>query len=269
MLIAGESGSTGITIVALVIAVGVGIAIAVSNKEKTNSAVSYAERQVETTQRNRRDSMESMRADALSKGFVFSKQVSNPNNSSCLALDSEHKKFLIKTDSNWSIMPYSQLVSYELHKDGQSTLSSNAGNAIVGGLLFGTVGAIAGASGPKTVDKYCSQLSISIVDAAAQRYVIPLIVEKVYEGSPQYQSAIECARDMISILDVISKENDKLRAETILSRTVTPIMPEDNSSSKIQMSDSFEEIKKYKELLDMGIISQEEFEDKKKQLLNI
>ena len=35
----------------------------------------------------------------------------------------------------------------------------------------------------------------------------------------------------------------------------------------LRPSDKFEEIKKYKELLDQGIISQEEFDDKKRELL--
>ena len=37
--------------------------------------------------------------------------------------------------------------------------------------------------------------------------------------------------------------------------------------SKIKIVLSSEELKKYKELLDVGVITQEEFEEKKKQLL--
>ena len=37
----------------------------------------------------------------------------------------------------------------------------------------------------------------------------------------------------------------------------------------IQKSDPIEEIKKFKDLLDIGVITQEEFDKKKKELLNL
>ncbi|MBR0112964.1 MAG: SHOCT domain-containing protein [Clostridia bacterium] len=43
----------------------------------------------------------------------------------------------------------------------------------------------------------------------------------------------------------------------------------ENEEKTIPVTDPFEEIKKYKELLDMGIISQEDFEKKKSQLLGL
>lgn len=65
-----------------------------------------------------------------------------------------------------------------------------------------------------------------------------------------YKSASSIAQDIISILEIISHENEVSK----------------NSSS----SDSIaEEIKKYKELLDIGAITQEEFDAKKKQLLQL
>jgi predicted Zn-dependent peptidase len=40
-------------------------------------------------------------------------------------------------------------------------------------------------------------------------------------------------------------------------------------AEKEEKADPIEEIKKYKELLDLGIITQEEFDEKKKVLLNL
>ena len=48
---------------------------------------------------------------------------------------------------------------------------------------------------------------------------------------------------------------------------VAPTIKEDSPADKNDNLDKFEEIKKYKELLDMGIITQEEFDEKKKELL--
>lgn len=40
-------------------------------------------------------------------------------------------------------------------------------------------------------------------------------------------------------------------------------------NNSAQKSDSIEDIKKFKELLDIGVITQEEFDKKKKELLNL
>ena len=52
-------------------------------------------------------------------------------------------------------------------------------------------------------------------------------------------------------------EEAKMKASTSVSQTI------------IQEKSSADELKKYKELLDMGIITQEEFDAKKKQLLGL
>lgn len=44
---------------------------------------------------------------------------------------------------------------------------------------------------------------------------------------------------------------------------------ENEVNEDVNTSDPYEEIKKVKELLDMGIITQEEFDDKKKKLLGL
>lgn len=42
-----------------------------------------------------------------------------------------------------------------------------------------------------------------------------------------------------------------------------------NKTNNAQIQDPIEEIKKFKELLDIGVITQEEFNEKKKELLNL
>jgi len=45
--------------------------------------------------------------------------------------------------------------------------------------------------------------------------------------------------------------------------------PPTSNTQEIQKNDSFEKLKKYKELLDSGIITQEEFDTKKKEILGL
>jgi len=71
---------------------------------------------------------------------------------------------------------------------------------------------------------------------------------------PSLQTAEEVAATLAIICQFESKieENDKFELE---------------SDKNVSQLDKFDEIKKYKELLDIGIITQEEFENKKKNLL--
>lgn len=57
----------------------------------------------------------------------------------------------------------------------------------------------------------------------------------------------------------------------ILKRTSFVIPKEDNTSQQviIQETSNADELKKYKDLLDSGVITQEEFDEKKKQLLGL
>ena len=69
-----------------------------------------------------------------------------------------------------------------------------------------------------------------------------------------FQTDYNSAQNILSVLQVIC-ENNRLKQKTYSDDTPT--------------SSSVDEIAKYKALCDQGIISQEEFEAKKKQLLGI
>ena len=69
-----------------------------------------------------------------------------------------------------------------------------------------------------------------------------------------YRSAKQEAEDIIAILTSISAENEKNQT---------------NNSNIQNTNDPITEVKRYKELLDNGIITQEEFDKKKKELLNL
>ena len=63
------------------------------------------------------------------------------------------------------------------------------------------------------------------------------------------------------------KELERMREKGEIGSSSTG--PADQASGKAPDSDPYEEMKKLKELLDLGIITQEEFDTKKKQLLDL
>lgn len=83
---------------------------------------------------------------------------------------------------------------------------------------------------------------------------LPLISKKTERSSMLYKNAIVQADKILSTLDILLKETSKEQINIIAENQV--FSPAD-------------ELRKYKELLDDGIINQEEFNIKKKELLDL
>lgn len=159
---------------------------------------------------------------------------------------------------------YTDLVSYELLEDDDQVTSGGLGSAVVGGVLFGGVGAIVGStSGKKTTKKVINNLSIKMTvnDLDHPLVVIQLINKKTKTKSKEYQAAINTAHKILSVLEIITK-----KSEEILETAGIDLTDIENVTAD---SNPYEEIKKLKELLDLGIISEEEFEVKKKEILGL
>ena len=118
--------------------------------------------------------------------------------------------------------------------------------APIGGLLFGEDGT--GFSGNSEETDVCEELQIRInlQNVNVPRIFINLIFKDIEKEKKAYGAAILTAQKILSALENITGSKGE---GTILS-------PAD-------------EIKKYKELLDMGAITPEEYEEKKKKLLNM
>ena len=70
--------------------------------------------------------------------------------------------------------------------------------------------------------------------------------------------SVQIAEDVVTSLDILVGNTKKIVAE----ETTQPEAPKE--APKL---DKFDELKKYKELLDAGVITQEEFDKKKKELI--
>lgn len=107
-----------------------------------------------------------------------------------------------------------------------------AGGALVGTLIAGPLGTIAGAGmGSGKSDKSTAELHL--LDINENREVILFI---------------QCKKDDYTKLTTMIQKQDSIQNENF---------------------DAASEIRKFKELLDDGIITEDEFEDKKKQLLDL
>ena len=154
-----------------------------------------------------------------------------------------------KRPENYTLFSYDQIVSFELLENGESVASGGIGRAALGGVLFGGVGAVVGAS-TRSYKSVCEELKIKVTvkDYKDSAFYIPLIAVQASKTSSVYKERMKMAQNILSKLQLITSAD---------------------THRKSVSTDKFEEIKKYKILLDEGIISQEEFECKKKELLNL
>ena len=165
------------------------------------------------------------------------------------------EKYAVTKDTN--LYKYSQIINYELLEDGNTITKGGVsiGKAIVGGALFGGVGAvIGGTSGKRITKNTCKSLRIKITidDITSPTVYINLISMETSTDGALYKLCYDSAQKILSTLDIITKAD---------SYSNTPSTSNTNSPA--------DEVKKLKDLLDIGAITQDEFDKKKKELLDL
>ena len=153
-----------------------------------------------------------------------------------------------------SIFDYSNLLDYELLEDGKSVTKGGIGRAVAGGLLFGGVGAVVGGITGKKTKNMCDSMKIRITikNSFTDTAFIPLIMLETKTDSLAYRTAQSTAQSCISALEIILDEINTKSGNAVTAQ-----------------GSPADEIMKFKQLLDSGAITQEEFEAKKKQLLGL
>lgn len=167
--------------------------------------------------------------------------------------DDKHGKLFIKKsftmNRSQAVYNYDELISYTpIFEGGKIKKHHGITRAIVGGVLAGPVGAVVGAgTGGKEFDTI-KRLGfiLHLTDNRSQNYM--LMISESKSDSFLTKSAMEDYNNIAAKLDQIISSN------TQESTT--------NGSNA-------DELRKFKGLLDDGIISQAEFDKKKKELLGL
>ncbi|MFD1385665.1 SHOCT domain-containing protein [Oceanobacillus oncorhynchi subsp. oncorhynchi] len=213
-------------------------------------------------ERNKRES----KSKELSVDFKPTKQIGR-----FIAFDNERKKWAklykgsnlevnqsaigIQNSSNTTIeevYDYGDIINFEILEDGESVASGGLGRAMVGGILFGGAGAIVGGvTGRKKSKEICNSLRLKMtVDNINKPVVyIDFIDTPIKRNSDVFKGIAEMAQESLSTFQLICDKQE----------------PENNQ----QNTSASDEIKKYKELLDSGAITDDEYNQKKKQLLDL
>ena len=171
--------------------------------------------------------------------------------------DDRTQTFIInKRNGQKELYAYNQVVDYELLEDGETVTKGGLGRAVAGGLMFGGAGAIVGGiTGHKKSKSICKSLKIKITlrNSPKQTEYIDFITSETKTSSFIYKTAYKSAQDVLSALQLVI---DKANTDAA----------EEPAPTELSAAD---EILKYKRLLDEGIITEDEFNAKKTQLLNL
>lgn len=160
---------------------------------------------------------------------------------------------------NPCIYSFDDIVEYELLEDGDTITKGGLGRAVAGGILFGGVGAIVGGvTGGKKSKSIVNSLKIKMTvnDFQKPAVYIDLIKTKTKADSFTYKTNYGLAQQILSALALIQKQNDNQQIDSSFT------------GQKDATVSAADEILKFKKLLDGGVITQDEFDSKKRQLLN-
>lgn len=160
--------------------------------------------------------------------------------------------YTVNKDGNPLIGKFENIINYELLEDGESIVSGSLGRAIAGGVLLGGVGAVVGAvTGSKKTKAICSSLKIklTLANSSESTVYINFIVKETKKTDFVYKTEYSKAQEVLSLLDIATSTN---KSEVV-----------------VESKSNLDQLKELKELLDLEIITKEEFELKKKAILNI
>lgn len=157
------------------------------------------------------------------------------------------------------IFTFDQFTDFEVIENGNSIIQGRSGSTLVGGFFDGYVGALAGASRKRKIDQRIYELIIKLFvnDIENPCILIKLIKRSTKKPGRKYKSAIDKVIQFESIFKIIMANNKK--AESNINTIKSPVEP-------LEMK---EQLQKLKEMLDEGLITQEDYEQKKKQILEL
>lgn len=176
---------------------------------------------------------------------------------SFLSFDDNSRKFAIYTGGLFSsiskIVNYDDLIDVNIIQDNESLITGGLASSLVGGVMLGGAGLIAGAVIGKKNKIYCENLSIKLTinNNSSPCEIIELIPIKVKTDSSIYKEMCQIAEEAISKFKVILTQNSKGSAIYDNEKDIPNL------------------IKQYKELYDQGLITEEEYNEKKKRLLHL
>lgn len=124
-----------------------------------------------------------------------------------IELDEHNQLWKVPCFSPSLVFSYSDIISYELLQDGETITKGSLGGAIVGGALFGGVGAIVGSNMSTKTKQEISEYRIKIITknlCYPEVYINFLTTGKIKSDSILYKTYSGNAQHILSLLAIIT-----------------------------------------------------------------
>lgn len=205
------------------------------------------------------------RVELSKKDFYVSKEIEIKidNWQSCkMFIDNSKKQFAIKNARKPIVIyKFKDILSYQVIEDGKTQVQGRAGSALIGGAFFGLAGAIVGSSRARSIDEMCSKLAllIHINNLSSPQIEIDFLNNvSLKKSSTEYKNRIDNIRLICSHLEYI------MNSKNLEDYHTQEAYLNNKASTAIK-----EELQELKELFDEGLITEEDYEQKKKQILGL
>lgn len=183
----------------------------------------------------------------------------------------------------YRIIDFKDVLSYSINKKEHNDSKTETkrkhgiGRAVVGGVLLGPVGAAVGGLTSKketqTISKYfVDHLGVVVNLNDGTSLEIEYFDTTLKADDSLVTGCIKQVNQLTTVLEAGIENAKRQQTETV---AIEPTKAEENNEQSVSATqsspaaDSLDEIKKLKGLLDIGAITQEEFDAKKKQLLDL
>ena len=201
---------------------------------------------------------------SLSESFTVSRELLISTSdwaATKLLIDNDKKTFVYQKGKTYSkIYNFNDLISYEVYENGKSKVQGRAGAALIGGAFFGIAGLIVGSSMSRSIEEKCKELKLFIrlndIDGPQIVLVYAHNVDLDKSGWT-YRKMKENVQSICSILEYMLNEKTLEQSCAI------------EHEEKNAKSSSKKQLQELKEMLDDGLITQEDYEKKKKQILGL
>ena len=201
--------------------------------------------------------------------FEASQKVVGEDGETGIALDEQRKKVcLIKHNAgniDLSVISYRDLLASEICEDGTSVTKasrvSQVGTALVGGLLFGGVGAVVGGlTGKKSTSDKIKRIDLRLTVNRTQAPIhdVNFMNEEGKKGGLIYNNAVQKARHWHGLIEVLIRRADEEDRK------------EENPSAvkALEKHSVADELSKLAKLKEQGILTENEFVEQKTKLLS-
>lgn len=203
--------------------------------------------------------------NTIDNNFELSKKVNilvRGWSSKKLLIDNKNKKFIYQNGKTYSkTYKFSDIINYEVYENGKTQVQGRAGSALIGGAFFGLGGLIVGSSMSRNINEKCSQLKliIRLNDFDCPQIVINYVNNAILDKSDSlYINIKENLQSVCSMLEYMLNEKT-LEQSSVVKQEEKTVSTKTNK----------EQLQELKEMLDDGLITQEDFEKKKKQILGL